>query len=52
MPPNFIDEFKAAIDRLEQAIEDCAKKKGNQVAATASIEIAMAKAIDAVPRLD
>ena len=51
-PPNFVQELKASIACLEDAIKAHAEKKGIQITATASIESTMEKAMDAMYRLD
>ena len=48
----FVQELEAAIARFEAAIEDQAGKRGLQVAATASIDATMEKAMEALYRLD
>ena len=51
MSRNFVEELQLAIDRFETAILDYSEKKDVRVAATASIEETVDKAMDTVFRL-
>lgn len=51
MSADFIQELEAAIHRFDEAIREHAEKKGVRSTATASIEDAMDRAMDAVYRL-
>src|SRR5689334_23786257 len=52
MRPDFVDKLKADIARFEQAIVDRNSGRDSDVTATASADVAMQRALDAIRRLD